>query len=503
MRVGPALEARSIIKTFPSTGTLANDDITFTLMPGEIHAIVGENGAGKSTLARILAGLERPDSGEIRVRGRTVRFRRPGDAERQGIGFVPQQSQLAPGLTVAENVILGHEPRILKVFLDYREAFYRTAMASAKFRFPLNPNAVISSLSPPERRQAEIIRALALGGDVLILDEPTSILTESEAETLFSLLKILRDAGAAVLLISHRVREVLGAADRITILRDGAVVDTLLPGDTDECDLASRMASSTSCFSADGPAEAIGQPVFVFRGVALRDSERLHLEALDFQVRRGEIFGIAALAGNGLGALEDLASGERICEEGRVELLGRDIRAWPREELRTSVLAYLPTDRDGKGVCMEASILENMIARGSAHRRWNRSGVRAFREETARLLEEAGVGVRPDSPIRVLSGGNRQRVLRARELGLFSPAVLAANPSQGLDPKAQEETWNRLRSLAREGAGVLLLTSSVDELFAVADRIGVLYRGRLTELGLRGGDITAQVVTALLTGAAA
>jgi simple sugar transport system ATP-binding protein len=499
----PVLEVRGLSKTFPSTGTVALSDVSLSLSAGEIHAVVGENGAGKSTLARILAGLERPDSGRIRVRGREVRFRRPRDAERLGIGMVPQQSLLAPGLSVAENVVLGHEPRLLGFLLDRRRAYYETALASSNFSFPLDPGSRISRLSPPERREAEIVRALARGGDVLILDEPTSILTESEAETLYALLKRLRDAGASVILISHRVREVLSAADRITILRNGSVVDTILPEETDDCDLALRMASSSSCFTADGPAESGGQAVFRFLGATFRDSERVTLQNLDFEVRRGEVYGVAALAGNGLGALEDLACGERICDSGAVELLGRTLADWPRDELRASVLSYLPTDRDGKGLCLGATILENLSARGASRGNWSLRGRAARRTEATRLLADAGIRAPPEAPIDVLSGGNRQRVLCVRELGIFTPAVLAANPTQGLDPRAQEETWNRLRSRAREGAGILLLTSSVDELFSVADRVAVLYRGRLTELGMRTGSVTAEAVTRLLTGAAA
>jgi len=499
----PVLEARNIVKTFPSTGTLALADVSFALDAGEIHAVVGENGAGKTTLARILSGLERPDSGRIIVRGREIRFRRSRDAERNGIGLVPQQSLLAPGLTVAENVVLGHEPRFLKVFIDFRKAYYETALASANFSFPLDPGATISRLSPPERREAEIVRALARGAKVLILDEPTSILTESEAGTLFSLLKRLRDSGTAIILISHRVREVLDVADRITILRNGALVETIRPAETDECDLARRMASSSSCFMADGPAESGGQAVFRFRGASLRDSDRVTLRDLDFEVRRGEVYGVAALAGNGLGALEELACGERVCDSGSVEFLGRDLAVWPRDELRASALSYLPTDRDGKGLCLGATILENLLARGASRRGWDRKGRAVELLRASRLLEEAGIRARLDAPIEFLSGGNRQRVLSARELGDFTAGVLAANPTQGLDPRAQEETWNRLRSLAREGAGVLLLTSSVEELFSVADRVAVLYRGRLSELGMRSGEVTAEIVTRLLTGAAA
>ena len=503
MKPVPVLEARDISKSFPSTGTVALSGASLTLMPGEIHAVVGENGAGKSTLARILSGLDRPDSGRLLFRGREVEFRRPRDAERSGIGLVPQQSLLAPGLSVAENVVLGHEPRSWGVFLNCPRAYYETALASANFSFPLDPGSLVSSLSPPERREAEIVRALARGGDVLILDEPTSILTESEAQILFSQLKRLRDAGAAIILISHRVREILSVSDRITILRNGSVVGTILPTETDECDLALRMASSSSCFTADGPSDSGGQAVFRFRQVSFRDSERITLQDLEFEVRRGEIYGVAALAGNGLGALEDLACGDRVCDSGFVELLGKELSDWPRDELRSSLLAYLPTDRDAKGLCLGATILENLAARGASRGDWSQKGRAARRTEAARLLEDAGVQVGLDAPVDVLSGGNRQRVLSARELGPFSPAVLAANPTQGLDPRAQEETWNRLRSRAREGAGILLLTSSVDELFSVADRVAVLYRGRLTELGKRTGTVTAEVVTRLLTGAAA
>ncbi|MCK7508852.1 MAG: ATP-binding cassette domain-containing protein [Desulfobacterales bacterium] len=352
---------------------------------------MGENGAGKTTLARILTGLERPDSGPHPRPGAGGPVPKALDAERNGIGMVPQQSLPAPGLTVAENVILGHEPRLSEGFSAISgRAYYETALASSDFSFPLDPGAIISRLSLRSAGSAEIVRALARGGEVLILDEPTSILTESEAETLYALLTRLRDSGAAIILISHRVREVLDVADRITILRNGVLVETIRPDETDECDLARRMASSSSCFTADGPAESGGQAVFRFRGASFRDSTGVTLRDLDFEVRRGEVYGVAALAGNGLGALEELACGERDCDSGSVELLGRVLSAWPRDELRTSALSYLPTDRDGKGLCLGATILENLLARGASAGLGPGPGRAAGFDRASRLLEAAG-----------------------------------------------------------------------------------------------------------------
>ena len=493
------LSARGVTKYFPETGTLANDGVSLALQAGEIRALVGENGAGKSTLARILAGLALPDSGEIRLRGRPARFTGARDAERAGVGLVPQHSFLAEGLTVAEGIALGHEPRRGGLLFDRRRAYVEAALLAERFGFQVDPGARVGSLSPAERRQAELMRALARGGEVLILDEPTSLLTESETEGLFALIRRLAEAGKGVIYISHRAAEIRAVASTVTVLRAGRVVeDRPLEGLAD-CDLSALMAASSSCASPGGPEGPGPGPVSIeARGLVLGGGGGG--SPISFAVRRGEVLGLIGLAGNGLDRLEACAAGLRRPAAGELLVEGRPAyRTGPR--FREEVLSYAPSGRDERGLCLASSVADNAVV--LERRSFGPAGWlgRKAREERAReIARRLGLSAGPRARAGALSGGNRQRLLLSRELDPRRPAALLCDPTQGLDVAAQAAAAARILELRRSGVAVLLLSSSLDEILLLADRIGVLYRGSLVYEAPNEGAASVASLAAWMTG---
>ncbi|MBN2874270.1 MAG: ATP-binding cassette domain-containing protein [Spirochaetales bacterium] len=490
----------SVRKYYASTSTLAVDDASLSVEAGEVHALVGENGAGKSTLARILCGFEVPDAGSIAVRGSPVVFASHRDAEKAGIGFVPQYSMLAPGLTAAENVALGHEPARLGVFVDRKRVIYDFSMLAERYGFAVDPDAMVSSLPASARRELEILRALARGGDVLVLDEPTSILGDEDTRHLFSLIRRLKAAGAGIVYISHRAREILDLADRISVMRDGRVEQTIRANEVDECGLAELIVGGGSCLSGQLSRGAPGKAALVLRGVSLERRGSGSMASVDLAVRAGEIVSVVALGGNGLDALEDLAAGVVAPDAGDVLVCGKPIASYDKRVLRTGILAYLPTDREERGLCMRMSVGLNALAsRLFSYSRLEYAIGKRPSSDVATLLGSFGVFNWQARRVDTLSGGNRQRVVAARELDGFSPVVVAANPAQGLDPSARSALFDRLESLREEGAAVLVLTSDPEDAALLADRTFVLYRGKLRLVDPRGID--SNQIAAMLTGA--
>jgi general nucleoside transport system ATP-binding protein len=474
------LAARGLTKYFPQTRTLANDRVSLSLASGELHAIVGENGAGKSTLARILAGLERPDSGEVAAMGKKLRPGSVRAAEAAGIGFAPQVSLLAPALSVAENLALGREPRAAGVFLSARKAYVEAALTLERCGFSLDPDALVSSLSAAERRQAEIARALARGGEILLLDEPTSILSESEARALFDRLRGLAAAGKAIAFITHRVSEVMEAADRITVLRDGKVQASLAAGEADERTIMDYMTRASFTPSRApkknrSAGSADGEPRLAIDGLRLAKGA----PPLSIKVMAGEILAVSAFAGNGLAELEAYASGLRVPREGRIRIDGEDIGSYPDGRIRSEKLAYVPSNREGLGLCCSASIRENALAlrfREFRARDW--IGAEARNRAARDIIKSFGIASDVSDRAGSLSGGNRQRLLLARELERPRAVALLAEPLQGLDLGSRAEAVSRIRALAESGSAVLVLTSSAEDAIELADRAVALYRGR-------------------------
>ena len=490
----------SIRKYYASTDTLAVDAVDFSVQAGEVHALVGENGAGKSTLAKILCGFETPDSGAITVREKPAHFSSHRDAERAGIGFVPQYSMLAPGLTAAENVALGHEPATLGLFSDRRRAEYDFTMLSGRFGFNVDPRAIVATLSAAERREVEILRALARGGDILVLDEPTSILGESETATLFALIRRLKDAGAGIVYISHRSREILDLADRISVMRSGRLERTIRSDEVDECGLAELIVRSGSCPAGPESGREPGPPALVLRGVSRAGHGSNTLDGIDLVVRSGEIVAVVALGGNGLETLEDLASGSVRPDSGAVLLQDRTVCSYTPRELRSGLMAYLPTDREGRGLCSRASVASNVIAgRLFSYTSTSFAAGRAPLDDARAMLGAFGVRAWERRRVDTLSGGNRQRVVAARELHGPASVVIAANPAQGLDHPSRAALFARLSAMRDEGSAVLILSSDPEDALELADRSFALYRGCLRAFD--GSASSESGLSAALTGA--
>lgn len=494
----------SIRKYYRSSATQALDGADLELNAGEIHAVVGENGAGKSTMARILCGFERPDSGSVYVKGDPVAFSSHRDAERAGIGFVPQYSMLASGLSAAENVALGHEPRRLGLFTDRRRASYEFSLLADRYGFSVDPDAVVSSLSSAERREVEILRALARGGSVLVLDEPTSILGEKETASLFELVRRLRDSGAGIIYISHRAGEITDLADRVTVLRSGAVERSFAAAEVDECELAGLIVSGAACVDQGaggrGPRAEPGEAVLSIRGASKSVQGSGSLRRVDLTVRSGEIVSVVALGGNGLETLEDIAVGVLRPDEGDVLIKGRPMSSWPRRDLRSRIMAYLPTDREARGLSPKASVAMNAVAGRLFSYSFPEfaAGSRPL-SDAGRVLGDFGVANWKGRRVDTLSGGNRQRVVAARELSDGAELVVAANPAQGLDRGARTRLLSRLAAMRDAGSAVLLLSSDPDDAAELADRSFALYRGRL--IAVERTDSFDKAFSEALTGA--
>jgi ABC-type sugar transport system ATPase subunit len=508
------LEAREITKYFRDTRTLADDRVSLSLAEGEIRAVVGENGAGKSTFARIIAGLVAQDSGEIRVRGQPLRPGSVRESEAAGIGFVPQQSLLAEDLTVAENMVLGREPRSMGLFLSRRKAYVETAMLVERFGIRLDPEALVSSLSAAERRLADIAKALARGGEILVLDEPTSILSDSESERLFDLLEGLAKAGKAILLITHRLSEVVRMADTICVLRDGVVVADMRADEADEAVLSRLMARDT------GRRFAMGRPVGIAKeaGPSLSSGSRKRpgtpaldikdvvlargAKALSMSVFSGEILAVVALAGNGLGRLEDFASGMEKPKNGEVFVAGLALTSIPRYRLRSEIMGYIPSDREKRGLCLPVSTRDNLLAlRGREFKARDWIGQKHRNEAAREAAIPLGLAADPRQSVASLSGGNRQRLLLARELDRPREVLVLAEALQSLDIASQAEARIRIRNLAARGSAVLFLTSNIEDLLGLADRAIALYRGEIAYEGPNEGPSTAARLLEAMTGA--
>ncbi len=468
---------RNIVKVFP--GVVANDRVTLEVRSGEVHALLGENGAGKTTLVSILYGIHQPDAGEILLRGRVVRIRSPRDAIALGIGMVPQHPRLVRRHTVAENLALGFPG--LPFFRPVQTLEAKIAELADRYGLSVNPRARISDLSVGEQQRVEILRVLLRGARILILDEPTAALTPPEAKALFGVLRRMREEGCAVIFITHRLDEVLEASDRVTVLRRGRVVGSLSTSEATPQLLARMMVGRELEPQRKRNPRPCGPEVLALEGVwALDDRASPALRGISFQVRSGEVFGIAGVAGNGQRECEEVCTGLRRIVRGRIRVLGQEVRdRIPRLE----GIAHVPEDRLHRGVVGNLSVAENLVLR--CYRRppfargpfLDRRAVEAFAH---RLIAAYGIDAPgPWAPARVLSGGNLQRLILARELHGDPQLIVAAHPTSGLDVAATYQVRRILLERRDAGAGVLLVSEDLEEIFELADRIGVMFRGKL------------------------
>jgi general nucleoside transport system ATP-binding protein len=485
------LELRGITKRFP--GVVANDGIDLTVEEGEIHALLGENGAGKTTLMNVLYGLYHADEGELLVDGQPVRFASPGDAIKAGIGMVHQHFMLIPVFTVAENVILGDEPTGSLGLLDRARARSEVLELSRRFGLAVDPDAMVEDLPVGVQQRVEIIKALLREARLLILDEPTAVLTPQETEDLFTVMRSLKASGHSILFITHKLKEVLPIADRITVLRLGRVVGSTVPAESDEQQLASMMVGrSVMLRVAKAPAEP-GEVILEVDDLSVLD-ERGHtaVDRLSIDVRAGEILAIAGVQGNGQTELVEALTGLLSPASGSITLAGRPLdRARPRTVLRAGV-AHVPEDRVRDGLVATFSVAENLVlntydvepfAKGPV---MNLGAIETSARERAEEFDIRTPSV--DVAVGTLSGGNQQKVIIARELTRPIKLLVASQPTRGLDVGSIEYVHRRIVEARDQGAAVLIVSSELDEVLALADRIAVMYRGRIVGERPAGAD---------------
>ena len=495
------LELRGITKGFP--GVVANDDINFDLRRGEVHALLGENGAGKSTLMNILYGLYQPDEGEIVVKDAPVRFHSPKDAIRKGIGMVHQHFMLIPVMTVAENIVLADEPTRAGVLLDRAAADKRVAGLSRQFSFAINPEALVGSITVGQQQRVEILKALYRHADILILDEPTAVLTPPEASELFEILKSLTAEGMSVIFITHKLNEVLEIADRITVLRRGKTIDTVDRAGATEGALARMMVGREVLLRVDKPPADPGDPLLAVEDLHVVDERGLEaVRGVSFEVRAGEIVGIAGVDGNGQTELIDAISGLTSPTSGRVILGGRDVTGARPAKILDLGLGHIPEDRQRRGLVLEFTLAENFALHDydkSPDSRWGWLFPRELVRRARDLIREYDVrGGGPQTRASALSGGNQQKVVLAREIGREPSALIAAQPTRGLDVGAIEFVHRQLVNARDNGKAVLLVSLELEEILSLSDRVLVIFEGRI--VAEHGPDVTEDKLGIEMTG---
>jgi simple sugar transport system ATP-binding protein len=479
---GPVLEMRGITKRFP--GVLANDAVDFDLLPGEVHALLGENGAGKSTLMNILYGLYHQDSGSIVVHGQEVRIDSPRAAIDLGIGMVHQHFMLIPVMTVAENIVLGVEPRHEGIFLDHRAARSRVSELSQRYGLAVDPEARIDKISVGQQQRVEILKALYRGADILILDEPTAVLTPQEALELFEIIRSLLAQGKSIIFITHKLNEVLEIADRITVLRRGKKVQTLPKEGATEESLARLMVGREVLLRVEKKDAKPGEPLLEVEGLHAFDDRGVEMvRGTTFTVRAGEIVGIAGVDGNGQTQLIEAITGLRSAQQGTVRVAGRDLTGASTHAVIESGVGHIPEDRLRRGLVLEFNLAENLALHDfdnppNARFGWLSPGRMLSR--AARILKEFDVrGGGPRTLAKSLSGGNQQKVVVAREVDRDPRVLIAAQPTRGLDVGAIEFVHRRLVEERDEGRAVLLVSLELEEILSLSDRILVMYEGRI------------------------
>ncbi|WP_329246482.1 ABC transporter ATP-binding protein [Streptomyces sp. NBC_01478] len=473
--VDPAVELRGITKRFP--GTLANDSVDLTVQRGEIHALMGENGAGKSTLMSILYGMERADAGSIRIDGREVTFGDPSVAMAAGLGMVHQSFKLFDSLTVAENVVYAAEPRRFGL-VDRAAARRRVRELAEEHGLAVDPDARVGELPVGLRQRVEILKLLHRGARTLVLDEPTAVLTPAEADALFAVLKSLAAQGRTVILVTHKLREVLEGSDNVTVLRDGRVVARLVTADTSADEIAAAMTGRAVELDR---VHAPGTPGDVVLDVRDLTTDAVHDVGLT--VHAGEIVGIAGVAGNGQSELIEALAGLRPVASGQVSLKGRDITHASATERRAQGLAYVPEDRHAVGTAPAASVADN-LAMGHHRTSLSTKGLlppASVRAHAGRLIERFGIkAATPEVPASALSGGNLQKLLIGRELAHEAPLLLVEQPTRGVDIGAIQNIHDQIVAYRDAGHAVLLVSAELSEIRGLADRVLVIYEGRVT-----------------------
>jgi general nucleoside transport system ATP-binding protein len=486
---GVVLEAKGITKKFP--GVLANDNINFDLHKGEIHALLGENGAGKSTLMNILYGLYQPDAGEVIVEGNQMQLNSSRDAIHHGIGMVHQHFMLIPVFTVTENIMLGEETSHRAspnenplVKLDRKEVAQKVRDLSHQYGLEVDPNALVGDLPVGVQQRVEIVKALYRKAKILILDEPTAVLTPQEAEDLFHIMHQLTDKGVSIIFITHKLKEVLAAADRITVMRSGRVVGTVDPKETNEAKLASMMVGREVILTVQKKPAKPAEEVLMVEDLRVKDIRGLEaVSGVSFSVRAGEVLGIAGVQGNGQTELAEALTGLRPIESGRFFLTGKELTGKPPRPITEAGLADIPEDRQRHGLVLSYTVADNLVLCDYYQPRFSKGVVIQQNQVDAnarKLIKE--FDVRTPSPYVAagkLSGGNQQKVIVARELSRPVKLLIASQPTRGLDVGSIEYIHKEIVAMRDRGVAVLLVSAELDEILSLSDQIAVMYRGQI------------------------
>ncbi|MEM7126257.1 MAG: ABC transporter ATP-binding protein [Chloroflexota bacterium] len=498
----PVLQVRNITKRFP--GVVANANVNLTLNAGEILALLGENGAGKSTLMNIIYGLYQPTEGEILVKGKVVEMNSPGDAIELGIGMVHQHFQLVPVMSVAENIMLGHES-VKNGLLDSRSVTQRITELSERYNLDVPPNVIIEDLPVGIRQRVEIVKTLYRNADILILDEPTAVLTPQEIDGLFEIMNLLKEQGKSIIFITHKLKEVLTVADRIAVLRNGQLVGEATPDSSTEADLASMMVGRDVILTVEKGAANPQEAILDIQALSARDDlGQPAVRNLSLDVHAGEVVGVAGVQGNGQTELVEVLTGLRRADSGKVMISGRNLtNAGPRQITEAGQIAHVPEDRHAFGMVSNYSIADNMVLNSYTHAPFARAGTinqQAIRQNAEALVEKFDVrtpGV--ETMAGSLSGGNQQKMVVAREFSRPINLLIVAQPTRGIDVGSIEFIHNQIIAKRDEGIAVLVVSSELDEILALSDRIAVIYKGEIIEIVSRD-DATRERLGLLMAG---
>jgi simple sugar transport system ATP-binding protein len=478
----PVLELRDITKAFP--GVLANDHINITLEQGEILALLGENGAGKTTLMNILYGLYKPDQGQILIRNQVVDIQGPNDAIARGVGMVHQHFMLVPVMTVTENVMLGVEPTRNGIFLDQKKVAQRIRQISEQYGLEVDPDSYIKDLPVGTQQRVEIIKVLYREADILILDEPTAVLTPQEVEGLFKILRSLVEKGKSLIFITHKLKEVIELANRITVLRGGKVVGTAIPGEVNPEKLATMMVGREVNLVVEKKLATPGEVVLKVKDLFVRDErQNMTVQGVTFDVRKGEVLGVAGVQGNGQTELVYALTGLSPVVSGEIRLLDEALHhASPRHILERGV-AHIPEDRHHHGLLLAFPIHDNMVLCTYYQKPFAKGVVlqeKVILDNATQLVEQYDVRT-PSIYVNAstLSGGNQQKVIVAREFSRPIKLLIASQPTRGLDVGSIEYIHRRIIQKRDEGTAVLVVSSELDEIIALSDRIAVMYKGQI------------------------
>ncbi|MDR1128357.1 MAG: ABC transporter ATP-binding protein [Treponema sp.] len=505
--IPPVVEMRNISKLYRDTGRWANRGVNLDLRRGEILCLAGENGAGKSTLMKILYGMVEPTEGEIFVRGRPEKIRSPLDANRLGIGMVHQHFMLFPEFTVAQNVVMGIEPRKALLFYSFAKAEEKVNAVIKAHRFSVDAGAQVASLAVGQMQQVEILKLLYRNADILIFDEPTAVLTDQEIASIFSTVKLLAGSGKSIILITHKPGEIKRISDRTLIMRNGEAAAVLETKDVGERELSRLLMGERARPAAEAaPQEKAARderqkaektPVLSFEKVTVlrRGQKRPALNSVSFTVCSGEVLGFAGVGGNGLGTLEAVLGGFLPVSRGRILLRGKDISALKTRSLRKLDLAYVPGDRLSVGTAPGASVAENMMV--NRRRGFFPRGLldgKALSRFTGDLIDRYGIAGKAEQPLRSLSGGNIQKLILAREIDRYRDYIVFSEPTWGLDVSSSRYVYDQIGLLRGRGAAVILISSNMDEILFNADRVLVFCRGAVAAeianplAGMEGAD---------------